>query len=153
MKMMFARSGKTCPSAVSGSASAAASETPPRIPLHPRTTSSPGVCGGSPRLGRASRETWLEDDEGRLPAVITNGERAMVMLMDEAGDPGEHLTDPHGEGRSGGFRLANGQVDAYADRDTVALGVAGEAVAHLVDHGVWPDDATVEDDREPRSQC
>ncbi|WP_143094381.1 hypothetical protein [Streptacidiphilus jiangxiensis] len=98
------------------------------------------------RLDWASQETWFEDETGQLLAVITNGTRAMVMLMHGDGDPGEHLIDPRGEGRSGGFLLANGQVDTYADRDTVAFGVAGQAVEHLIDHDVWPDDVTVEDD-------
>jgi hypothetical protein len=35
-------------------------------------------------------------------------------------------------------------VDSYADRDTVAFGVAGRAVAHFIDHGVWPDEVTVD---------
>lgn len=99
------------------------------------------------RLDWASQETWFEDEHGRLLAVVTNGTRAMVMLMHEGGDPGEHLIDPRGEGRSGGFVLGNGQVDTYADRDTVVFSVAGRAVAHLIDHGVWPDDVSVEDDR------
>jgi hypothetical protein len=100
------------------------------------------------RLDWASQETWFEDEQGQLPAVVTNGTRAMVMLMHGDGDPGEHLIDPRGEGRSGGFLLANGQVDTYADRDTVTFGVAGRAVAHLIDHDIWPDDVTFENDRE-----
>jgi hypothetical protein len=99
------------------------------------------------RLDWASQETWFEDEHGQLLAVVTNGARAMVMLMHGDGDPGEHLIDTRGEGRSGGFLLANGQVDTYADRDTVVFSVAGRAVAHLIEHGVWPDDVTVEDDR------
>lgn len=99
------------------------------------------------RLDWASQETWFEDEQGRLLAVITNGERAMVMLLDGAGDPGEHLVDPHGEGSSGGYLLSNGQVDTYPDRDTVAFSIAASAVAHLIDHGAWPEGVTVEDDR------
>jgi hypothetical protein len=99
------------------------------------------------RLDWTSQETWFENEQGQQLAVITNGTRAMVMLMHGDGDPGEHLIDPHGEGRSDGFLLANGQVDTYADRDTVVFSVAGRAVAHLIDHGVWPDAVTVEDDR------
>ncbi len=99
------------------------------------------------RLDWASQETWFEDEQGRLLAVVTNGERAMVMLRDGEGDPGEHLIDPRDAGSSGGYLLANGQVGTYDDRDTVAYNVAGRAVAYLIDHGVWPDDVTVEDDR------
>ncbi|NUR63474.1 MAG: hypothetical protein HOV87_33160 [Catenulispora sp.] len=95
------------------------------------------------RLGHGSQETWFEDDQGRLLGVITNGERAMVVLLDGAGEAGEHLVDPGGQGRSDGFLLANGQVDAYDDRDTVVFGVAGRAVAQLIDHGGWPDDVVV----------
>lgn len=99
------------------------------------------------RFDWASQETWFEDEHGRLLAVVTNGTRAMVRLLRGDGDPGEHLIDPRGAGRSGGFFLANGQAETYADRDTVAFDVAARAVAHLIDHGVWPDDVTVEDDR------
>ena len=99
------------------------------------------------RLAWASQETWFEDDDGRLLAVVTNGTRAMVMLLNGEGDPGEHLSDPRAEGESSRYLLANGQIDTYADRDTVDFGAAGRAVAHLIDHGVWPDGATVDDDR------
>ncbi|MGW8777097.1 Imm1 family immunity protein [Streptomyces sp. NPDC055796] len=95
----------------------------------------------------ASQETWFENGAGRLLAVVTNGERAMVVLLDGEGDPGEHLVDPRGEGSSGGYLLSNGQVDSYADRDTVAFDVAGRAVAHFIEHGTWPAEVTVEDDR------
>jgi hypothetical protein len=101
----------------------------------------------SNRLDWANQETWFGDEQGRLLAVITNGRRAMVMLLHGEDDPGEHLVDPHGVGRSGGFVLSNGQVDTYGDRDTVDFIVAGHAVAYFIDHGLWPDDVTVEDDR------
>ncbi|GAA1961061.1 hypothetical protein [Kitasatospora viridis] len=100
------------------------------------------------RFDWASQETWFEDEQGRLLAVVTNGERAMVTLMHGAGDPGEHLIDPGAEGSSDGYLLSNGQSDTYADRDTVPFGVAARAVAHVIDHGGWPEDVTVEDDRE-----
>lgn len=98
------------------------------------------------RLAVARQETWFEDEQGRLLTVVTNGARSMVMLTAEEGDPGEHLIDSGGTGRSGGYSLSNGQVDIYADRDTVAFDVAGRSVAHFIDFGVWPDDVTVEDD-------
>lgn len=95
----------------------------------------------------ASPETWFENDAGRLLGVVTNGERAMVVLLDGEGAPGEHLVDPRGEGSSGGsggYLLSNGQVDRYADRDTVPFDVAGRAVAHFIEHGTWPAEVTVE---------
>lgn len=95
----------------------------------------------------ANHETWFENDAGRLLAVVTNGERAMVMLLDGEGEPGEHLVDPRGECSSGGYVLSNGQVDSYADRDTVTFDVAGRAVAYFIEHGTWPVDVTVVNDR------
>jgi hypothetical protein len=53
------------------------------------------------RLAWATFETWFEGDDGRLLAVITNGDRAMVMLLTDEGDPGEHAIDP---GARGGVR-------------------------------------------------
>ncbi|MFK0049426.1 hypothetical protein ACIQU4_36095 [Streptomyces sp. NPDC090741] len=94
----------------------------------------------------ANQETWFENDAGRLLAVLTNGERAMVVLLDGEDGPGEHLVDPRAEGSSGGYLLSNGQVDGYADRDTVAFDVAGHAVAHMIEHGTWPAEVTVECD-------
>ncbi|MGW2036803.1 hypothetical protein [Streptomyces virginiae] len=90
------------------------------------------------RCDWGSQETWFESETGRLLAVVTNGDRAMVVLLDGEGDPGEHLVDPHAEGSSGGYVLAGGQVDSYADRDTVAFDVAGRAVAYVIEHGTWP---------------
>lgn len=96
------------------------------------------------RLDWASWETWFESSEGRLLAVTTNGDRAMVMLLAGPGDPGEHLVDPRADGESGGYALANGQIDVYDDHDTVPFEAAGRAVWHLIDHGVWPDGVSVE---------
>ncbi|THA86553.1 hypothetical protein [Streptomyces sp. A0592] len=95
----------------------------------------------------ATLDTWFESDAGRLLNVVTNGERAMVALLNGEGDPGEHLVDPRAEGTSGGYPLPNGQVDGYADRDTVPFDVATRAVGYFIDHGTWPAEVTVEDDR------
>ncbi|MFI6148688.1 hypothetical protein [Streptomyces sp. NPDC051109] len=92
----------------------------------------------------ASQETWFENDAGRLLAVVTNGDRAMVMSLDGEGGPGEHLVDPRGAGSSGGYLLSSGQVDSYADRDTVDFDVACRAVAYFIEHGAWPAEVTVE---------
>ncbi|WP_405705136.1 hypothetical protein [Streptomyces sp. NBC_00069] len=94
------------------------------------------------RLDWATQETWFESDAGQLLAVVTNGERAMVMVLDGEGDPGKHLVYPRGEGFSAGYVLSSGQVDTYADRDTVAFDFAEQAVAHFIEHGTWPPGAT-----------
>ncbi|MFB0633449.1 hypothetical protein [Streptomyces sp. AB3(2024)] len=96
------------------------------------------------RLDWASQETWFEDGRGRLLSLVTNGERAMVALVDGAGDPGEHLVDPRAEGISGGYLLSNGQIDTYSDRETVAFSVACRAVEHFIEHDAWPHDVVVD---------
>ncbi|MFJ5901182.1 hypothetical protein ACIQFZ_38630 [Streptomyces sp. NPDC093064] len=93
------------------------------------------------RAGSAQLETWLTSSLGRSLAVVTNTERAMVMLLDEEGDPGEHAVDPGVEGASDGFVLSNGQHDEYPDRDTVSIGEAFRIVEHIVGTGSWPADA------------
>ena len=70
-------------------------------------------------------ETGFESDAGRMLAVVSNGERAMVVLFQEIGDAGEHAIDPSmGTSESGGYVLSNGQHDTYPDRDTVPLEIA-----------------------------
>jgi hypothetical protein len=83
-------------------------------------------------------ETWFEHDRGQLLAVVSNGIRALVMLLEEPGDAGEHAVDPTGTGQQGGYVLSNGQHDAYSDRDTVPLAQALVIVEHIVDHGRPP---------------
>ncbi|SIM88128.1 hypothetical protein [Micromonospora cremea] len=90
------------------------------------------------RIGQGRLETWFEHDRGRLLAVVSDGTRASVMLLDEPSDPGEHAIDPTGTGQQDGFVLSNGQHDAYSDRDTVPLGQALAIVEHIVDHGHPP---------------
>jgi hypothetical protein len=53
-KMITSRSGKGLPSAVSGMARAAASETAPRIPLHPEISRSRALTRRSTCAGRRS---------------------------------------------------------------------------------------------------
>lgn len=96
------------------------------------------------RLNHGTHETWLEDTQGRALAIITNGTRAMVILHTTATT--HHLTDPLAPGHSTGFTLSNGQVDSYADRDTVDFATATRAIAHFIDHDRWPDDVTAEED-------
>src|SRR5689334_2235136 len=74
----------------------------------------------SARIASQKLESWLTSSSGRLLAVVTNTERAMVVLLDGEGDPGEHAIDPGADGSSSsGYVLANGQNDEYPDNDTV----------------------------------
>ncbi|MFF9206337.1 hypothetical protein ACF1AE_31975 [Streptomyces sp. NPDC014986] len=93
------------------------------------------------RIDSGQLETWLASSSGRLLAFVTNSERAMVMLLEEEGDPGEHAVDPGAEGLSGGFVLSNGQDDVYPDEDTVPIRKAFRLVEHIVGTGSWPADA------------
>jgi hypothetical protein len=90
------------------------------------------------RIGKGQLETWLTSSSDRSPAFVTNTERAMVMLLDGEGDPGEHAVHPGAPGSSEGFVLANGQHDEYPDEDTVPIGEAFRIVEHIVGKGSWP---------------
>jgi hypothetical protein len=92
-------------------------------------------------------ETWLTSSSGRRLAVVSNTERAMVMLLDDEDDPGAHAADPGAEGRSGGYVLMNGQCDAYPDADTVPLAEALRIARHLLDSGTPPADVAWAVDR------
>ncbi|MEJ8646371.1 hypothetical protein WKI68_44115 [Streptomyces sp. MS1.HAVA.3] len=83
--------------------------------------------------------------------MVTNGERARVVLTDAEGSAGEHLVDPHADGSSGRYPLSYGRIDTYADRDTVAFDIACRAVAHFITHATWPADVSVEDNRSSSS--
>ncbi|MFI8185673.1 hypothetical protein ACIF70_34855 [Actinacidiphila glaucinigra] len=93
------------------------------------------------RIGSMRLETWLTSSSGRLLAFVTNAERAMVMLLEGEGDPGEHAVDPEAVGSSEGFVLSNGQHDEYPDEDTVPVTEAFRLVEHIVSTGSWPTDA------------
>ena len=99
------------------------------------------------RIGRGALESWLTSSSGRLLAVVTNMRRAMVMLLDGEGDPGEHAADPGADGWSTGFVLSNGQDDEYPDEDTVPLPEAFRIVRHILAHGTPPEDAPWKIDR------
>src|SRR5437762_7720251 len=106
------------------------------------------------RVAEGLLETWFEHDQGRLLAVVTNDTRAMVMLLNEPGDAGEHATDPSATGQQGGYVLGNGQHDTYDNRDTVPLGQALMIVEHLLDHGRPPAGVGWHIDRQkPRPDC
>ncbi|MFF4896499.1 hypothetical protein [Streptomyces sp. NPDC001068] len=93
------------------------------------------------RIDSGQLETWLTSSSGRSLAFVTNAERAMVMLLDDEGDPGEHAVDPGAEGLSFGFVLSDGQGDEYPDEDTVPIREALRLVEHIVSTGSWPADA------------
>ncbi|NEB98096.1 hypothetical protein G3I37_26570 [Streptomyces anulatus] len=99
------------------------------------------------RIDRGQLETWLTGSSGRLLAFVTNAERAMVVLLEGEGDPGEHAVDPGTAGWSDGFVLSNGQDDEYPDEDTVPVREAFRFVEHIVGTGSWPADARVVVDR------
>ncbi len=99
------------------------------------------------RMGDGTLTTWFESGLGRAMAVVTNRRRAMVMLLDESDDSGQHAIDPDARGEQGGYVLENGQHDTYANRDTVAFDVALVIVEHVVDHGRPPEDGAWEIDR------
>ena len=101
----------------------------------------------SARIVGQKLESWLTSSSGRLLAVVTNTERAMVMLLDGEGDPGEHAIDPGADGSSSGYVLANGQNDEYPDNDTVPLPEALRIVRHILAHGNPPADAAWRVDR------
>ncbi|MFF9043851.1 hypothetical protein [Streptomyces parvulus] len=72
---------------------------------------------------------------------MANTERAMVMLLEEGGDSGEHAAAPGAQGVSDGFVLCNGQEDEYPDEDTVPIGEAFRLVEQIIGTGSWPTDA------------
>jgi len=90
------------------------------------------------RADEGQLETWFEHDDGRLLAVVTNGTRALVMALDEAGDAGEHAVDPMATDQQGGYVLSNGQRDTYDNHDTVPFDQALVIVEHLINHGRPP---------------
>ncbi|MGW3951722.1 hypothetical protein ACWEKM_12430 [Streptomyces sp. NPDC004752] len=90
------------------------------------------------RIAAGGLETWLTSREGLSLAVVSNAERAMVMLLDAQGDPEGHAVDPLARGTSGGFVLANGQCDTYPNRDTVPLAEAFRTVRRLIATGEPP---------------
>lgn len=87
------------------------------------------------RTAEQRYETWFESDDGQLLAIVTNGERAMVMVMllQDDGDPGEHAIDASADASENtGFGLDNGQIDTYPDRDTVPFETAMQLVHEVL---------------------
>jgi hypothetical protein len=99
------------------------------------------------RIGAGQLETWLTSSSGRSLALISNTERAMVMLLHGEDDPGEHAVDPDASGSSKGFVLANGQHDEYPDEDTLPLAEALQVVQYILATGAPPPHAAWSIDR------
>ncbi|WP_210407924.1 Imm1 family immunity protein [Allokutzneria sp. NRRL B-24872] len=97
------------------------------------------------RSGRL--ETWLTSSSGRSLAFVSNTARAVVVLMNDDDDPGEHAVDPGASGSSSGFVLENGQHDAYPDADTLPLADALRVVDHILASGAPPEDVEWSVDR------
>ncbi|MFD9269561.1 hypothetical protein ACFWB1_29540 [Streptomyces goshikiensis] len=93
------------------------------------------------RIAAGHLETWLISSRGRSLAIISNTDRAMVMLLDDEADPGEHALSPGASSLSSGFVLANGQHDEYPDEDTVPLTEAMRIVGQILTTGAPPTDA------------
>lgn len=92
----------------------------------------------SARVDQGRLTTYLQSDTGRLLTFVSNGTRAMVVLMERADDPGEHAVSPGEVGSSSGYVLETGQEDTYDDADTVPLVDALAAARVIVDTGRPP---------------
>ncbi|MQY33252.1 hypothetical protein SRB17_12130 [Streptomyces sp. RB17] len=92
------------------------------------------------RIAGGRLESWLTGSTGRLLSVLSNTERALVMLLDGEDDPGAHAVSADSGGASGGFRLANGQCDTYPDEDTVPLDEAFRIIRQVIGTGLPPTD-------------
>lgn len=99
------------------------------------------------RIAAGKLESWLSSSRGRLLAAISNTDRALVILLNHEGDPGEHAVTPGATGSSTGFVLKNGQHDEYPNEDTVPLAEALRIISHILDTGLPPADATWSLDR------
>jgi len=91
-------------------------------------------------LSAGKGEIWIEHVQGPILAIAIGGNRAMVMCMAEVGDAGYHAIDAGASlVSSEEYLLTNGQVDRYADRDTVEVGHVMPIVTHfLATLDRWP---------------
>jgi hypothetical protein len=94
------------------------------------------------RVEQGQLETWLEHDQGKRLAVVSNRIRALVLLIDDPGDAGVHAIDPAGKGRQDGYVLGDGRRDIHDNRDTLPLGQALRTVEHIVEHDCPPADVS-----------
>jgi hypothetical protein len=93
------------------------------------------------RIAAGQLENWLAGSAGQSLGVISNTERAMVLLFDADGDS-ENAVSPGATGWGEGYILANGQHDAYPDDDTVPLADALRIVSHILTTGRPPTDGS-----------
>ena len=91
--------------------------------------------------------TYFRSDLGRVLVFVSNGTRAMVVLMSGEGDPGEHAVSPDSVGSSDGYVLDNGQEDNYEDVDTIPVPEALTALRSIIDSGQPPPGTSWSDDR------
>jgi hypothetical protein len=93
-------------------------------------------------------EIWIEHQRGPILGVVLGGARAMVLRLAESGDAGFNGIDPEGSPEpSGEYVLANGQIDQYADRDTVEVRHVVPILVHfLATVERWPG-VTWQDDK------
>lgn len=96
------------------------------------------------RIDGGQHETWPASSFGRLPAFVTNKVRAMMSLLNEEGDPGEHAVDL---GVDGSSHLSQGQHDEYPNVDTVPLEEAFRILSHVLSEGSRPPDTSRMADR------
>jgi hypothetical protein len=91
-------------------------------------------------ISAGTGEIWIERQRGPMLAVVIGSNRAMVLRLAEPGDAGYHAIDPAASPEpSGEYILANGQVDQYADRDTVEVRHIMPIVTHfLATMDRWP---------------
>jgi len=90
----------------------------------------------SARISTGKLTTWVTSTQGRTLALVSNGARIMVVLMEHVGDPGFHALDPNADGESqSGYVLENGQVDTYPNGETVPLDDGLRAAAEVVRTG------------------
>ncbi|MEV5875006.1 hypothetical protein AB0L75_12385 [Streptomyces sp. NPDC052101] len=92
------------------------------------------------RIAEGRPGTWPTSSAGRLLSVVSDTDRALVMVLDEEDDPGAHAASAGSRQWSGGFRLANGQCDTCPDEETAPLGEAFRIVRHMIGTGLPPAD-------------
>jgi hypothetical protein len=91
------------------------------------------------RIAAGRLESWLTSTAGQSLGIISNTERAMVLLFDADGGS-RNAVDPGATGWSEGYLLANGQHDAYPDDDTVPLPEALRIIGRILTTGEPPAD-------------
>ncbi|MFI0357180.1 hypothetical protein [Actinomadura sp. 9N407] len=82
---------------------------------------------------------WADQEHGPALAMVIGGARAFVAAFSGIDEVGHHAIDPAAPSApSERYALANGQVDAYDDRDTVSIHYIPQIVTHfLATHGRW----------------